>query len=169
MRGEGQKNVCFCPRRGVKKQQNSVHVVVKCPLISFSISQKMCQISDTFFCKWSQSEKNSEIKPPLLVSIGVVEDGLQKWLSIVQSSMHQLQPTALSAFGGKRVMVTCELSTLLLVQIIKIYQGRLACAVYQSYCLWLKGVKFLQTVHNQNSVFFVLQKFCLKLFQVIFS
>ena len=43
MRGEGSKNVCFClrsgykncPRRrgeGVKKQQNSVHVVVECPL-----------------------------------------------------------------------------------------------------------------------------------------
>ena len=42
MRGEGVKNICFCPRleykncpltggRGVKKCHNSVHVVIECP------------------------------------------------------------------------------------------------------------------------------------------
>ena len=40
--GEGVKNICFCPlsgykncprREGVKKWQNSVHVVVECPLM----------------------------------------------------------------------------------------------------------------------------------------
>ena len=43
-----------CPRRGVKKWQSSVHVVVECPL-SGIIKNMLSQITSTTSCYWTKS------------------------------------------------------------------------------------------------------------------
>jgi len=66
MRGEGRKNVCFCPLLGnkscphrraeVKKWQNSVHVVVECPLTYWrsQVKNGMNQHGETNNNQWKK-------------------------------------------------------------------------------------------------------------------